>query len=193
MSIVDFFNENGWNIVIGIGTGIISSIFVSEIFLIYQDVKGDFVEVVKNTTALGRCKVFYQYYRNPELAKACHIKLQKDGTVSKQVMFLAIKKVVYEEIQELHSIYTKYMDEDLISIKNKYEANLTVLFSECEEQYRREESLEKIFPMIEETLKEFDEYQKNMFKRTITIIFKDKLISLFLVLFAIILFIVYIA
>lgn len=187
MSIVEFFNENAWNIVIGIGTGIISSIFVSKIFLIYQDVKSDFVEVVKNTTALGNCKAFYHYYKDPELAKLCHVKLQKDGTVSKEMTFLAIDKFVFDEMQELNNIYTKYMDKKLVKIKNEYEANLMVLHTECEEQYRREESVEKVFSMMENTLKKFDEYQKELFKRTMILIFKDKLIIFLLVFFAVML------
>ena len=68
MSIIEVVSENAWNIVIGIATGVISGILVSKIFLIYQDIKSDFIEVVKNTTALKNCKIFYNFYKNPELA-----------------------------------------------------------------------------------------------------------------------------
>lgn len=45
MSIIEVVSENAWNIVIGIATGVISGILVSKIFLIYQDIKSDFIEV----------------------------------------------------------------------------------------------------------------------------------------------------
>lgn len=188
MGIIQFFSENAWNIVTGIGTGIISSIFVSKIFLIYQDVKSDFIEIVKHTTALEKCKVFYHYYKDPEFAKLCHVKVQEDGTFSKDLMFFAMGEVVFDEMQELRNIYTKYMDKNLIEIKKEYEAALTILHTECEEQFRREESMQKIFAIMENALKKFDVYQKEMFKRTMILILKDKLIIFLLVFFVVMFF-----
>lgn len=185
MSIIEVVSENAWNIVIGIATGVISGILVSKIFLIYQDIKSDFIEVVKNTTALKNCKIFYNFYKNPELAKAFHVKLQDDGTVSKELTFLSMERTILNEVKQLHNIYTKYMDKKLIEIKNEYEANLDILQIECEKQFRREDSIKSIFSMTETTLNKFDEYQKNMFKRTMFLILKDKLIIFLAVFFTI--------
>ena len=185
MSIIEVVSEKAWNIVIGIATGVISGILVSKIFLIYQDIKSDFIEVVKNTTALKNCKIFYNFYKNPELAKAFHVKLQDDGTVSKELTFLSMERTILNEVKQLHNIYTKYMDKKLIEIKNEYESNLDILQIECEKQFRREDSIESIFSMTETTLNKFDEYQKNMFKRTMFLILKDKLIIFLAVFFTI--------
>lgn len=75
------------------------------------------------------------------------------------------------------------MDKKLIEIKNEYESNLDILQIECEKQFRREDSIESIFSMTETTLNKFDEYQKNMFKRTMFLILKDKLIIFLAVFF----------
>lgn len=189
MNIVNFFVENALNIVIGIGTGIISSIFVSKIFLIYQDVKNDFLEVVKHTTAYKDSYVIYQTYRDPKFPKQYGVELPTNYDASKSDSYYRIGRLAWEELNKLNGIYTKYMDKELRDIMKAHINAICDVHTECDEKKQNDENMKLYLEHLEKVLGKYDSYQKKLFRRTLLLVFTDKLIICLLFVFGVFVFI----
>ena len=176
MSIINFFVENSLNIAISIGTGIFSSILVSKIFLIYQDVKSDFLQVVKNTVAYKGCFIIFSTYKNSKFPEQYGASLPTNYNNTKNETYRKIKEISWNELNCLNNIYTKYMDKELRDIIEKHTTAICKVYEECDEKNQRDECMDKFLSDLKIELLKYNSYQKKLFGRTLFLVFTDKLI-----------------
>lgn len=189
MNIINFFIENSLNIVIGISTGIFSSILVSKIFLVYQDIKSDFLHVVKNTGAFKGCFIIFCTYKKDSFPSEYGVSLPTNYNNSKNETYRKIKEISWNELNCLTNIYTKYMDKELCEIIEKHTSAICKVYEECDEKNQRDEHMVKSLINLKNVLLEYNSYQKRLFNKTIFIAFTDKLILCLMAIFALFVFI----
>lgn len=174
--------ENAGNIASGIGTGIISSILVSKIFLIFQNLKSDFIEVKKNTSGLESCKSMYMHCYTKAFEVRAITKLEEEDAKLVKSTLEQIDEIATKELDNLDHICKVYMDKLLVEMMEVHRSVLVIIKLECDENFIPR-GKDEILSLINMVLNNYDIYEKKLFKRVLTLVFKDKLVLFICIMF----------
>ena len=174
--------------------GIVSSVVISRIFLIYQDLRDEYNSVTQGMSVLGDIQTNIRFYKNPGFLRLCTSRKEEDSDDEvKKNALMAINKISFGELERIEAM-KHLVSREIRIIADIYATNL-LFISQCSDLRKKDlscdriEAVEECLSKLKEISESFLSYRKNMVNLTLLKAIKDRLIIIMMVILLIAIFI----
>lgn len=158
--------------------GIVSSVIISRVFLIYQDLKDDYRSVIQGINVISEMFSYVEFYNDPDLARAFSFRDAEDYEV-KEAALNSICKTAQEEAHRLDNM-DHLLSGEIRTITKEYKNVLFDILQYSDLNRKdpncdRINTIEQYLLTLKSMLIKYNKYRENLINLTFTRAVKDKL------------------